>query len=65
MAGAAQRWYPASAHNKGMPLTGTDTETLVRETVLECCRRLLADYKMPRKLLVRHTPLDKIESSVL
>jgi len=48
-----------TAHNKGMPLTGTDTETLVRETVLECCRRLLADYKMPRKLLVRHTPLER------
>ena len=48
-----------TAHNRGAPLTEADTETLVRDAVLERCRRLLADYKMPRKLTVRQTPLER------
>ncbi|HRT29892.1 MAG TPA: AMP-binding protein [Kiritimatiellia bacterium] len=48
-----------TAHNKGEPLSEPDTEALLRETVLEHCRSLLADYKTPRKLIVYHTPLER------
>jgi len=45
--------------HKGVPLSGAATDTFLREEVIESCRTQVADYKMPRKIVIRHEPLER------
>lgn len=48
-----------TAWHKGAPLSDAETETFLREAVLSCCRKQAADYKMPRKIVVRREALER------
>jgi len=48
-----------TVQDKGVPLSDADCEVRVREAVIEHCRTCVADYKMPRKIVVRQTPLER------
>jgi len=48
-----------TAQNKNVPLSESDSEARVREAVLACCRSHVAEYKMPRKIVVQPTPLER------
>jgi len=45
--------------NKGVALSQEATEALLREGVIGLCRAEMADYKMPRKIVVRHEALER------
>lgn len=45
--------------HKGVALSHEATEALLREEVIERCRAQVADYKMPRKIVVRHEALER------
>jgi len=48
-----------TAWHKGTPLSDAAAEAFLREEVLERCRKQIADYKIPRKIVVLHTPLER------
>ncbi len=48
-----------TAWHKGVPLSREATEAFLREEVLASCRKQVADYKLPRKIVVRHEPLER------
>jgi len=48
-----------TAWHKGVPLSDAATEAFLREEVHELCRKQVSDYKIPRKIVVRHEALER------
>ncbi len=48
-----------TAWHRGVPLSDAATETFIREEALECCRKRVADYKIPRKIVVHSQALER------
>ncbi len=48
-----------TAWNKSVPLSRAATEALLRDEVLGSCRTQIPAYKLPRKIVIRHEPLER------
>jgi len=52
-----------AAWNKGVPPSDAEQEAFLREEVLALCRRQVADYKLPRKIVVRREALERTSTA--
>ncbi len=48
-----------TAWHKGLPLSPAAADAFLREEVLEACRKQVADYKLPRKIVILSDPLER------
>lgn len=48
-----------TAWHRGVPLSDAATESFLREEVLNRCRKQVADYKIPRKIVIRREALER------